>query len=289
LIRLSSIFLVGSLLASCASTPPIQDQARETADLGVVAADTLELAASLGPRRVLLVTDIDNTLLAMPQGLGSDQWYDWQKHLAESNPCDPLLAGPRFPVQGALYFASTMRPTQADASAQFQRVQQAGVPVIALTSRGVDYRLATFRELRRNGFSFAYSSIGAPGGFAEDYVPAGGSRPARYEDGVVLSSGQHKGTVLRDLIDRTDTPMPAVIVFVDDKQANIDAVNETFSALGVPVHSWRYSGEDLNVARFDTAQAARLWDALRPALLAIQDLLGPQQFALPAAAENCVP
>ena len=44
-----------------------------------------------------------------------------------------------------------MRPTQPDAAQLVQRLQDDGLNVIALTSRGPDFRLATFRELRRNG------------------------------------------------------------------------------------------------------------------------------------------
>lgn len=276
------------LLAACASLSTPESLRRETANLADAVADAEELAGHLGKQQVLLVFDIDNTLLAMEQGLGSDQWYDWQKGLAESNPCDPLLAGPRLAVQGALYFASAMRPTQPDASLQVRKAQNAGLPVIALTSRGVDFRLSTFRELRRNGFSFSHSAIGPPGGLDAEYVPGGGTRPVRYEDGVVLSSGQHKGEVLKDLLDRTGTPLPRAIVVVDDKPANLDAVTQTFTTLGVPVRAWRYSGEDQAVELFDGTGAAELWGNLQPALLTLQALLGPDHFQLPAAPQPCV-
>ena len=60
-----------------------------------------------------MVFDIDNTLMAMEQGLGSDQWYEWQKNLQLTDPCDARLVSDRLAVQGALYFISAMRPTQA--------------------------------------------------------------------------------------------------------------------------------------------------------------------------------
>ena len=38
------------------------------------------------PEHVLLVLDIDNTLLAMNQDLGSDQWFEWQRYLLDHEP-----------------------------------------------------------------------------------------------------------------------------------------------------------------------------------------------------------
>ena len=58
-----------------------------------------------------------------------------------------------------------MRNTQKDGPGQVKAIQSLGVPVIALTSRGMEYQLQTFRELRRNGYNFSFSSIGPPGGY----------------------------------------------------------------------------------------------------------------------------
>ena len=275
-----------ALISACASTAPTHSFRGETADLAEVTADALKMAEQIGPANMLVVFDIDNTLLAMEQGLGADQWYEWQKELNEKNPCDARLAGNRFAVQGALYFASAMRPAQENAAVLVREVQDAGIPVIALTSRGVDYRLQTFRELRRNGYSFVYSGIGSEGGFPDNFVPPSGSRPARYEDGVFLTSGQHKGAMLHDLLDLTATDMPRVIVMTDDNQVNLDAVTETFAALNATVRTWRYSGEDTKVAGFDPDAAHELWTTIEPALRTLQEQLGPDNYELPAITEH---
>ena len=131
------------MLAACVSVPPAQSLLAETDDLAVVADTALQLADRYGRDQVLVVFDIDNTLLAMEQGLGSDQWYDWQKDLQNEDPCSGMLVIDRFKVQGALYFASAMRTTQPDAAEQVRRLQDAGLTVIALTSRGHRYSLHT--------------------------------------------------------------------------------------------------------------------------------------------------
>jgi len=285
-----SLLFVAVLLTSCAqgthlsnNTGNIQPLDKDTADLAVVADDVMQLVEQAGKDRVLVVFDIDNTLLAMEQGLGSDQWYEWQKKLAKDDPCNPQYVGDRFAAQGAIYFASAMRPTQADAADQVKKIQALGVKVISLTSRGTDYRLQTFRELRRNGFSFSFSAIGPPGGYAESFIPVENGKLSRYEDGVFLTTGQHKGQMLESLLSKTGTRLPAVIVMADDKQDNLDAVIETFTALGVPVHTWQYTAEDSNVASFDAGQANGQWKSIVNPLRQIQQVLGPDNYDLSTA------
>jgi len=277
-------------LAACTTTQHtqrpdklIQSLDRETADLAEVKTDTLNLTEKTDKKNILVVFDIDNTLLAMEQGLGSDQWYDWQTHLSKEDQCNPQNVGDRFAAQGALYFASAMRPTQKDGAAQVKAIQDLGVPVISLTSRGMDYQLQTFRELRRNNFSFSYSAIGPSGGYNEPFVPVENGRLSLYEDGVFLTAGQHKGQMLYVLLEKTATAMPAVIVMVDDKQKNLDAVKETFSAMNVPVHTWRYTGEDMNVRAFDPEQAGLRWESIEAPLRQIQQVLGPDNYDLSGA------
>ncbi len=208
LLSLLAVLLLAACTANQHTQPPdklIQSLDRETADLAEVKTDTLNLTEKTDKKNILVVFDIDNTLLAMEQGLGSDQWYDWQTHLSKEDQCNPHNVGDRFAVQGALYFASAMRPTQEDGAAQVRAIQDQGVAVIALTSRGMDYQLQTFRELRRNNFNFSYSAIGPAGGYDEPFMPVENGRLSLYEDGVFLTAGQHKGQMLYALLEKTGT------------------------------------------------------------------------------------
>ena len=158
--KLAVTFLAFLLLSACAAPPPIPQNLKvESDDLEMVADWAIRMAKDHGRENVLVVFDIDNTLLAMEQDLGSDQWYYWQKDLAASDPCNPMGVDNRFAVQGAVFYASAMRATQPNAAEQVRRIQDAGIPTIALTSRGTDYRLQTFRELRRQDISFWPTAI----------------------------------------------------------------------------------------------------------------------------------
>ena len=261
----------------------IQNQDRKTIDLADITNDALELYEHTGKDGLLVVFDIDNTILAMEQGLGADQWYEWQKELDSVDKCNTQNVGNRFAAQGALYFVSAMRTTQQDGSEQIRALQEKGLAVIALTSRGPDFQLATFRELRRNEFSFTHSAIGPAGETYDPFIPVENGRLSLYQDGVFLTAGQHKGEMLFALLEKTGSKLPSVIVMVDDKQKNLDAVKETFSALGVPVHTWRYTGEDANVESFDSEQADQQWKSIEAPLRQIQNVLGPDNFDLSSA------
>jgi hypothetical protein len=288
-ILLTCVF-ISLLISACAANNqhrqvniPLQSLDRETADLADIRADVGQLIERAGAERVLVVFDLDNTLLAMQQGLGSDQWYYWQKDIDKHDHCSPDNVGNRFAVQGALFHVSAMDATQADAAEQLRAIQALGAPVIALTSRGMEYQLATFRELRRNGFSFAYSAIGPAGGVPEPFIPVTDGRLSLYQDGVFLTAGQHKGEMLKALLEKTNTGLPGVVVMVDDKQENLDAVKETFLPLEVAVHAWRYTGEDENVKNFDGGKAAAEWRALEAPLRQIQQVIGPDNYDLSTA------
>lgn len=286
--RLALTLLLLGILAGCAAAPgPATQNLRvETDDLGMVADWAIQMGRDHGEDNVLAVFDIDNTLLAMEQGLGSDQWYYWQKDLAEEDPCSPQLVGNRFAVQGAIFHASAMRTTQPDAAKQVRRIQDRGITTIALTSRGSDYQLQTFRELRRQDISFWPTAIPPRRGWPDEFVPEGGERPALYEDGVFLTAGQHKGQMMKALLDRAEQPYPTIIILADDKADNLAAMMETFTGTGTWVHAWRYTAEDANVASFDGNKAAAQWDALEPALETVNRVLGPDNYDLPAVEPN---
>ena len=263
--------------------PPAQNLLGTTDDLQLVTELSLDLARKYGGNNVLVVMDIDNTLLAMEQDLGSDQWYYWQAEMAGTHPCSSMVVNDLLAAQGALFFASAMRPTQPNAAEQIRRMQDAGLRVIALSSRGYEYRLSTFRELRRNGFSFWPSAWPPEVGFGGAFTAQGLTRPIAYEDGVGFLSGQDKGLALKALLDRSGAAYPTLIVMADDKQEHLNNVMKAFSWSSTKVHAWRYTHEDDAVAAFSPSAAAAEWKALRPALMTIQDVLGPDNYELPAS------
>ena len=253
----------------------------ESSDLAVVERTSRTLIDRYGTKNVLVIYDLDNTLLAMEQGLGSDQWYTWQKNLAGENPCHEELVADRLAVQGALYHASAMRLTQPDADDIVRNLQILGIPVMAITSRGPGFRLPTFRELRRNGLDFEESAPGPEGGYQQLIKPQSGSRDIRYEDGVLFTAGQHKGQMLAELLELTETRWPRALIIADDKMENLQNFAETAAENDVPLYGFHYQGEAEQVAGFDTTAANQQWQRLWQALLTVQQEFGPDNFQIP--------
>jgi hypothetical protein len=50
--------------------------------------------------------------------------------------------------------------------------------------------------------------------------------------------------MLKALLEKTDDSDPTLIVMVDQKQDNLNAVMKEFSWTGTKIHAWRYTRED---------------------------------------------
>jgi len=198
--------------ADADAPPPPQNLLGSTDQLQLVTELSIDLADRYGGDRVLVVLEIDNTLLTVDQ----------------NSECPESVQG----------------PAQSDAAQQVRRMQDAGLKVIVMTSRDPSCRMQTLRELNRNDFSFQASAWPPQSGYPEPFLPEGGVRPVIYQDGVFLTAGQNKGLMLKALLEKTADSDPALIVMVDRKQENLNAVMKEFSWTGTKVHAWRYTRED---------------------------------------------
>ena len=275
---LSAIVIIG-----CAShkSPEATTEVKidQINDLSHVATAARKLARQYGTDNVLVAFDLDNTLLAMRTPLGSDQWYDWQRELQAADACAPQLVADRLAAQGALFHVGAMRPTQVDSADLVRSLQDDGFPTMIVTARGHDFRLPTFRELRRNRLNFRDATIGPRGGIEASYTPQDASRPVRFEDGVYMLAGQHKGQMLLALFKQLEVAPPAAVVFVDDKAKNVEAMYQALLDTDISAELFLYTREATD--KFPTEQSAAQWQYLEPALMTIQRTMGTQNFQLP--------
>ena len=262
--------------------PPAADvNVHQTMALHDVAQAARTLAGTYGTRNVLVAFDLDNTLLAMQGELGSDQWYDWQKAIGTADRCDDRLVADRLAAQGALYHVGAMRPTEPGLPELIGHLQEDGHPVMLITARGSDFRLQTFRELRRNHLSFMETAPGPYRGLAKPVLLDPDGRPVLYEDGALLLAGQHKGHMLLALFDHLGLPYPQAVVFADDKDYNVAAVAEALDQARVRGELFRYDRELDRVESLDEAQVVADWARLVPALETVEQIMGTANFDLP--------
>ena len=216
-----SIVASMGLVAGCATTAPApegpeppQNLLGSTDELQLITELSIDLAKTYGGDQVLVVLGLEDTLLDTR---------------GDSN---ASCAGNR----------QSIRPKQDDAAKQVERMQQAGLTVIAMTSRGADCQDVTIRELGSNGFDFQAS--GFPAGFSfasSDGMPS-------YNQGVFFTTDQGEGPALKQLVESAGQPYPALIVVADNQQQHLNSVMKSISTSAIKVHTWRYNRAEKQVA-----------------------------------------
>lgn len=271
-------------------------QKHNTSDFVLVQQTIDSFLKDIPARKILLVVDIDNTLLAMNQDLGSDQWFTWQESLLEDNPDSPALVAPDFGgllrVQGILFSLSGMHPPDPNLPDMLKQIQDQGVATVVLTSRGPAFRDASERELKNSGYRFDQeenrlvivekrgtfvpydaSQPDAHGLSKETMHNLGAPREVSYANGIYMTAGQHKGFMLKTLLARAvvsrDKPDEKrefeAILFVDDHEKHTERMHDAFESDELSLVTFHYMQEDGNVANFDASSkqhVIRDWNRL---------------------------
>lgn len=263
------------LIAICAAAASsYAGELTDTPEFAEVGAAVIRYANKIKPERILLAVDLDNTLLAMDEPLGSDQWFEWQRYLLDHEPKSKYLVADTFQglleAQGLLYHLLPMHPPQKNLPGLMRRLQDMGVRTVVLTSRGHEFREATERELKRNGYDFAKSALSThnlPEGTFQPYDPKdpvkdgltkaeierfhlSNPRPISYENGIMMTAGQHKGAMLLTLLHDAASDIDAV-VYDDDNIRHVANVYAAMLARGKEITAFNYTREEPNVKKFN--------------------------------------
>lgn len=244
-------------------------QTLTTDKIAEVAKQTYAYGEKYGVANVLVVFDLDDTLLAPNQDLGSTAWFEWQHGLAGgSYPGFWEFAAKLNALSGMHTMEQVTAPTVAE-------IQKKGYKAIILTGRGPDVRSQTEESLRKNNLGFGKSAIGA--GFPGEFVPVtnddlGGltpaevesfglhkPRPVSYENGLFMGAGQHKGALLRVLLHKTASSFRA-IVFADDQLRNHRQMIEAFPDGCVDLTTFAYTADRAQLDRFEKSNKKKVID-----------------------------
>lgn len=193
----------------------------------------------------LIVFDIDNTLATTPTDLGSDQWFTALIHqkITEGHSAAEALQkslAPYYYVQHHQWLV----PIEPETVSTIKTLQNKGITVIALTSRGLYLLYRTLEQLQRLDIDFA--KTGPPASIA----PFGIHSPALYINGIIFVSMHDKGAVLAHWLTQLNFH-PHKIVFIDDKLKNIQSVEQAIKKADYPFIGIRYARLDQRVKMFD--------------------------------------
>lgn len=283
----SSVLFISLLAVSALASEKVQ-----ITSMQAVIDKVEELKRVNAAQDILLVFDIDNTLLTTEKSLGGDAWFNWQESKLKNRETADLVA-PDFDgllrVQGYLFSLTQMRPPEKMTPPMVRAFQAAGHPVFLLTSRGWNYENLTEQELTRNGYDSSLTAPGPKGGYAPKFLPYDVKNPEAacltsqelaqwglkdaklsvYQNGVFFTSGQHKGAMLRSILCKTGKTFKN-IVFVDDTEKHVDRVLLAYQNMpSVNVVSMRYGAMDAQVEGFnrsDKRAEIEAWEKIKTVL-----------------------
>ncbi|MFC3193787.1 DUF2608 domain-containing protein [Marinicella sediminis] len=242
LLPFSSLLLILVLTACSQPQKPTNTPVIHQNALSFVQVDekVSELTSQYGAEQVLVILDIDNTLLTSHIDLGGDVWYQWQTEQLPIKPTADQKVKCLFQdAIGLLYELGPMDLTEHNVPALITQWQQQNSTVFALTSRSPDYRAATQRELTVHQIDFSGHDLTGPDG--KTLVLDGSlGRPYSYIDGIMMTTGMNKGDMLQHMLGITGQDYSAV-VFVDDSEKNIINMANAFPSSHLDMHLFHYT------------------------------------------------
>ena len=231
---------------------------------------------------VLVVFDIDDTLLESNSFIGSDTWYNWQR----GRDIEKVEGGTTridkndqysclFSKLGVLYEIGVYHATEDDAASIVAQLQEK-FDVVALTSRSPDYRAGTERELARANFEFARSHLLPQShSLAYDLNDGSSTRPVSYEDGIIMSTGLNKGVVLEDILQRLGRTY-TTIFFIDDSKINISNMSDVWTEKDTLMVTFHYTGVEKKISEEDIRQSRKSQAAFN----AFLEIAFPDRFTM---------
>jgi len=192
----------------------------------------------------MIIFDIDNTTLRPAQTLGSDQFFRYllaknrARGLKDKEAIETTLAQVT-PVQPR----SPVLPVEAMTPGLIRELQDEGYVLFALTARPEAWDNDTIDQLASIGVNFTRTS----------------PIDATIRGGVHFQApGSQKGPDLLELLARFGE-RPKKIVFIDDRQANVESVDTALNSTAIPHWSLRYAALDEWVASLDPEVAELEW------------------------------
>lgn len=204
---------------------------------------------------IFFVFDIDNTVLALNQNLGSIQWFRWQQKLINGDIKQDRVADTVLELldkQLQIYQLSKSSPPELSIPIQLKHLQAKGHPVMFHTSRNTDVRDITERELQKNNLIPLKITIGPKGGYPGRFTYShepNEQRLVSFQNGIYMTAGQDKGLWLLNLFNKTNE-FPKHVVFVDDEVQNLQNVERALERK-IPTTLCRYGNMDNIVNAFN--------------------------------------
>ncbi len=212
-----------------------------------------EVLQHLPNKRILIVFDIDNTLLMPPTHLGSDQWFSHlvQEQIASGKNTLAAVAHV-LPLYLHVQLNIDLVPTERSLSEIFQCILDKCAHVLFLTARSAPLATRTFQQLAKNNLHFPI--------MREQPCELNVAHPCFYRNDILFCGNNDKGEVIDAFLDIHACDAD-VVVFIDDKEKYVGAVHEAVQKRGIECIGFRYGGCEHLVRSFNKEATKRELEA----------------------------
>ncbi len=198
----------------------------------------------------LLIFDLDNTIVMPAQTLGGEEWFDYLVEEDLKKGTEKSVAIERaLKIWNQVMLTTKVVPAEKSAPEQIAAKQRAGTKTMALTARPPELAAVTHKQLNSVGIHLDKNTV------TKETVTVAGVEPAPFKRGVMFVGAQNnKGDILVKFLNALNLK-PKKIVFVDNKQKHVDAVEKALAGSGIDYVGCRLGVTDAKIAAFDTELA----------------------------------
>jgi hypothetical protein len=217
--------------------------------------DVLTHVERNGAKKILVVCDVDNTLLKSAQHLGSVAWGDHMIAKLERKGVPKRQAEE---IESIIWRAIQpyIKVQNVDPKTPMimHQIQDKNVSIMALTARTPEETEYTYNQLLSVGINLADTfGLGTHRLDMEEH-------DALYDQGILFGTPfNKKSKVLFAFLDK-HLISPELIIFVDDKRSHVEDLSQECIERNIQYVGIRFNGADEDVKNFDPLIAEIQWE-----------------------------
>jgi hypothetical protein len=209
-------------------------------------------------KNLLVILDIDNTLMHPKQDLGSDQWYYYRRKELQNQGLTMEQASRKVNFEfNGIQTLSLSKIVEDPILVFLEGLRKKKIPYIGLTARSFELALRTHQQLHDCGIIFESKFFDPQPHFLDK-----GSLLFCY-GGVVFTNGGNKGQAFDLWKKHVNLTFDHVIV-IDDKKAHLESLQKTIVELGGKFTGYRYGFLDEHVRNFCPKKAKEQFHLIEP-------------------------
>lgn len=209
-------------------------------------------------KNLLVILDIDNTLIHLKQELGSDQWFyhRWKELEDKGLSHQEALNKVAFEFNG-IQTLSQSELVEESILGFLEKLRSKKIPFMGLTIRSFELCKKTHQQLNDCGITFDSCFFDPQPhfldkkGFVFSY------------NGVIFTNGSSKGIAF-DLWKKAHNLFFDHVIVVDDKRAHLETLQNALANYGIKFTGYRYGYLDAHVKNFCPKKAKSQFTFIEP-------------------------